>query len=67
MIRVIVRSADRGAAANVGGPVDVEYRTFDIEVPELESFLHQPKKENWTYTFREVIGVEVAETPKEKG
>lgn len=39
MLRVIVRTSDTGAAAHVGGPVEVSVRTFDIEAADLEQFL----------------------------
>lgn len=57
MIRLIVRSTNVGAAANVGGPVDIGFKTFDIEAPELESYLSI----NQAYLSREVIGVELIE------
>jgi hypothetical protein len=57
VIRIIVRSSDCGAAANVGGPVYTDYRTFDVDIPELEEFLREQR----TYLVREVVGVEVLE------
>jgi hypothetical protein len=46
-------------AANVGGAVHTDHRTFEVDLPELEAFLAEPKRHNWTYTQRQVIGVEV--------
>ena len=62
MIRIIVFEADGGMAANVGGPVLTTHRTFDVEIPELESFLSEPRKsKTMLYTNRGVVGVEVIE------
>lgn len=58
-IRIIVQTTDRTAAANVGGPVDILVKTFDIEAPELEAFLHAPIKDNWAYVHRQIVGAEV--------
>lgn len=57
MIRIIVRIDDAGMAANVGGSVQTRYKTFDVDLPELEAFLRLPKPN--TYTEYEVIGVEL--------
>lgn len=67
MIRVIVRQSDRAAAANVGGPVDTTYRTFElwpdgggdtlnVQVQRLEAYLADKSND---YAHREVVGVEV--------
>lgn len=56
MIRVIVRTSDCGAAANVGGPVDLYFKTFDVPSAELEHYLTEDKGK---YSTREVVGVEV--------
>jgi len=59
MIRVIVRTVNCANAAHVGGPIDTDYKTFDFDLPELEAFLKEPERKKWTYTTREVIGVEL--------
>ena len=70
MIRVVVRTADRAAAANVGGPVDEAIRTFDLmpaadgemlrqQIESLEKFLREPTEQKWDYVHRQVTGVEV--------
>lgn len=70
MIRIVVRTADRAAAANVGGPVDESIRTFDLmsavdgdmlrqQLEALEKFMREPTELNWTYVHRQVTGVEV--------
>lgn len=56
MIRLIARSADRGAAANVGGPVDTEYKTFDVDLPEVEAWL---LKNSGKYLWSEIVGAEI--------
>jgi hypothetical protein len=59
MIRVIVATADACMAANVGGPVHVDYRSFEIDAPELEAFLAE--QEQWKkdgLCQRSIVGVE---------
>ena len=56
MIRIIVTTADCSAAANVGGPVNVTHKTFDVSAPEVESFLNEKLG---TYVHRTVCGVEI--------
>lgn len=58
MLRIIVRETDCGAACNVGGPVNSSWKSFDVELPEVESFLSEKRQ----YMTREVVGVEIAET-----
>jgi hypothetical protein len=59
MIRIVVQEAEAGMAANVGGPVQIKYRTFDVNLPELEAYLREPKEQKLTYTDRQVSGVEL--------
>lgn len=61
MLRVIVRAKDASAAAHVGGPVDVEYRTFDVDAYGLEAFLRGA--DPTAYTHRQVVGVELLPLP----
>jgi hypothetical protein len=56
MLRIICRTDDAGMAANVGGSVCTEHRTFDVELPELEAWLREPQG---TYGHRQVTGVEL--------
>lgn len=59
-LRLIVRSVSKGAAANIGGPVETEHRTFDVEATkEVEDYLLEPIHMNDHWTSREIIGVEV--------
>lgn len=58
MLRLIVRTDDCGAAANVGGAVDTSFRTFDIAAPDVEALLRACPP-GTTYCTRQVIGVEV--------
>jgi hypothetical protein len=57
MIRIIIETCEAGMAANVGGSVQTSYRTFDVELPEVEAFLRQVKGS--PYTERQVLGVEL--------
>jgi hypothetical protein len=61
MIRLIVQTAEAAMAANVGGPVQVSYRTFLIELADLEAYLREPSKMNWTFTERRLVGAELVE------
>lgn len=58
MIRVIVTTVNAGAAANVGGPVHVQHKTFDVSAPALEAFMSEKLG---SYTERSIAGVEVIE------
>jgi hypothetical protein len=59
VIRIIVLTDDAGMAANVGGHVETSWKTFDVDLPEVEAFLREPLRANWKYTSRQVKGVEV--------
>lgn len=63
MLRIITRTVDRQGAAHVGGPEHTSYRTFDIELPEIEKWLTRPLA---TYVDCDVIGVEVIPSPSEQ-
>lgn len=64
MIRIIVRSENYGRAANVGGSVDVEYKTFDVDLPEVEAYLRE--QHTWEAP-KQVVGVEVLAPPPKSG
>lgn len=61
MIRIIVVTTDACRAANVGGPVEVSYRTFDIAAPEVEAFMAE--RHDWKNTGsladRTIVGIEL--------
>lgn len=61
MIRIICTEVCRGNAAHVGGPPEVTCKTFDVEVPEVEQWLREPKVMNDHYTDRTITGYEVLE------
>ncbi len=63
MLRVIVRTVDSGAAANVGGPVIERFSTIDIDAPEVEQALTS----SGAYQDVQVIGVEVLPKDPEPG
>jgi hypothetical protein len=59
-IRLICTESESGAACNVGGPVVVTYRTFDLPCP--------PEVAEWlsgrgAYVERFISGVEVVSPP----
>lgn len=56
MIRITVRTDDAGMAANVGGSVFSEYRSFEVAAPELEQFL---VAELSIYAHRQIISHEI--------
>lgn len=60
-IRIIVTTTDAGAAANVGGPVHVTHKTFDVQAPEVEAFMAEEMR---SFQYRCIVGVEVI--PQEK-
>ena len=64
MIRVIVVSAYAGMAANVGGPVQTEYKTFDIEAPDLEAFV---TAQMGSCDQRSIVGIEVLNQEQDNG
>ncbi len=55
MIRLIVQTDDAGMAANVGGSVHTDFRSFDLNHPVLEAFL----RESGTYVVRRLVGCEL--------
>jgi hypothetical protein len=57
MIRILVQTDDAGMAGNVGGSVLSTFKSFDIELPELEKMLVIGKTNS--YAHAQVIGVEV--------
>ena len=55
-LRIIVRFDDAGMAANVGGSVYTEFKTFDVDAREVEEFL---AKHNGSLQHAHIVGVEV--------
>lgn len=62
MLRLIVRTDDAGMAVNVGGSVLVQYRTFDVDLPEVEAFLGRVGN----LAHRQVVGVELVPAASRK-
>lgn len=54
MIRIIIRETNYADAAHVGGPVLESFKTFDVELPQVESYLAEELK----WGSRRVIGIE---------
>jgi hypothetical protein len=73
MIRIVVQTCDCGMAANVGGNVMISVKTFDVDLPELETHLreyedelkHNTRTNTITYWHRCVIGAEVLQEGKD--
>jgi hypothetical protein len=65
VIRIICSETDAGVAANVGGPVTVTYKTFVVDIAQLEEWLKEPTAKKWTYTERRVHGIELISGPGE--
>lgn len=61
MIRIIVRTDCAGMACNVGGAVETSYRTFDVDLPDLEQFL---REDQGTYSQRQALGIELIDPTK---
>lgn len=61
MIRLICRETDCGAAANVGGPVEVSHKTFEIDIPVVEQWLREHIGESFSYYTRSIVGFEFIE------
>jgi len=59
MLRIVCCENDFSAAANVGGPSEVRYKTFDVECPEIEAWLGRIQEEKFRYVNRFISGVEV--------
>ncbi len=60
MIRLIVRLDDASMAANVGGGVHTTFRTFNIELPELEGILLASGQKPHEFGYATLVGAEVA-------
>jgi hypothetical protein len=58
VLRIIIRTEDRGAAANVNGATcDTYYTTFDVDLPEVEAYLLEHKSNG--YVNRHLMGVQL--------
>lgn len=63
-LRLIVRTDDGNMAAQIGGGVLVQYRTFDVDLPEVEAFLRAGGSNSGNdYSFRQLVGAEVVTPP----
>lgn len=56
MIRLVMRQDDMGHAANAGGPIVTEYKTFDVDIPQLELWL---RENGGIYMQRQLAGIEL--------
>lgn len=58
MIRILVRVENAGMAANVGSSVESTYKSFDVDIPEMEKYLRAASE---NYCNASVVGVELLE------
>jgi hypothetical protein len=56
-MRLHLWQSDAGMAANVGGPARVTYKSFDVDLPEVEHWLRAQNKMN--YVERGFHGIEL--------
>ena len=71
MIRIVIVTADHGAAANIGGPVESSVKTFDVEAPAVEAHLREfeyakdqtKRLKQQLWWNRSVAGIEVLPAP----
>lgn len=70
MLRIVVHDCDYGAFEHVpGAPVQMSVKTFDVEIPALETFLRaheiarrQATNDRLTLAWiRQVVGIEILE------
>lgn len=62
-IRIIVRVDDANALAHgAASNAEVTFKTFDVDLPAVETFLRGDKRLN-EFVTRSVIGVELLEPP----
>jgi len=57
-VRLIVCIDDAAMAANVGGSVHTSYRTFDVDLPDVEALLRDRAN---GYTEARLIGCELVD------
>lgn len=63
MIRIICVENEHTASVHVGGPPMIAYKTFDLECPELESWLFGYRgTSGHGYNQRSICGCEVVQT-----
>lgn len=60
MIRLIIRVDDASMPAHLGGAVLTQYRTFDVDLPEIEGLLKQANAPK-SYSQAQLVGGEIVE------
>lgn len=63
MLRIIIKSDDASMAANAGGSVLVEYKTFNVSLPQVEAYLSATLSSNLAH--RQVVGIELLQATHE--
>lgn len=63
MIRIIIKTEDVAPIVCGGGSqAEVSMKSFDVDLPEIEAFLAEPRLRCATYTTRNIIGYELIES-----
>lgn len=66
-LRIIVRTDSASMAAHVGGSVYVKYRTFDVDLPEVEQALRAGGVNEDSFEHTQVVGVELLTPTPSRG
>ncbi len=63
MIRIIVRFDDGYLAANLGGAVLTRFKTFDVDLPEVEAALMAGGQSETAFAHGQIVGCEIISEP----
>ena len=58
-VRIICQCTDATAAAHVGGPVATEFRTFEVDAPEVVAWF---RAQGPSIGHKTVVGVEIPQS-----
>lgn len=59
MLRVVCCENEHTHTVHVGGPPSITYKTFDVDLPEIEAWLDKYKdQKQHSYNVRTIVGVE---------
>jgi hypothetical protein len=59
MIRIIIRTDDASMAAHVGGAVLTQYKTIDVDLPEVEALLSSGGSSEDSFRHVQAVGIEI--------
>jgi hypothetical protein len=54
-------------AANVGGPVITSYKTFDVDLPDVEALLNAGGSTGNSFSYNVLVGAEIVAALKSEG